>query len=87
MSLVRQGRRVSSIIGHREGLLSDKRLFLFRLPRRLVEAATTAIRFEPDSTAYYERLRSQGKLHKVPLVAVMRKLISLLTTLLRGNRL
>ena len=44
-------------------------------------------RFEPASKASYERLRAQGKPHKVVLVAVMRKLVSLLTALLRQDRL
>ena len=49
--------------------------------------ATSAIRFEPASKALYERVRAQGKPHKVALVAVMRKLVSLLTVLLRQDHL
>ena len=57
-------------------------------PRHLLfMAATSAIRYEPASKACYERLRSRGKPHKVALVAVMRKLVSVLTTLLREDRL
>ena len=46
-------------------------------------AAISAIRFEPESKAFDERLRSRGEPHKVVLVAVMRKLVSVLTALLR----
>lgn len=57
-------------------------------PRHLLFlAAISAIRFEPESKAFYERLRSRGKPHKVVLVAVMRKLVSVLTALLREDRL
>ena len=50
-------------------------------------AATAAIRCEPASKACYERLLTQGKPHKVALVAVMHKLVSVLTALLREDRL
>ena len=57
-------------------------------PRHLLYmAATAAIRCEPASKACYERLLTQGKPHKVALVAVMRKLVSVLTGLLREDRL
>ena len=49
-------------------------------------AATTAIRWNPDLKAFYERLRADGKLHKVALVAVMRKMVGLLNALLRDDR-
>ena len=56
-------------------------------PRRaLYMAATTAIRWNPDLKAFYERLRADGKLHKVALVAVMRKMVGLLNALLRDDR-
>ena len=53
----------------------------------LYMAALTAIRCEPASKAFYERLTARGKPHKVVLIAVMRKLVGLLDTLLRENRL
>ena len=57
-------------------------------PRHLLYmAAMSAIRWEPASQATYQRLILRGKPHKVALVAVMRKLVCLLTTLLRDNRL
>ena len=52
----------------------------------LYMAATTAIRFNADMAALYERLTARGKKHKVALVAVMRKLIILANVLLRHGR-
>ncbi len=53
----------------------------------LYMAATSAIRWNPDSQACHDRLTQRGKPHKVALVAVMRKLAGLLDTLLREDRL
>ena len=58
-----------------------------QLRHLLFMAAISAIRFEPESKAFYERLRSRGKPHKVVLVAVMGKPVSVLTALLREDRL
>ncbi len=56
-------------------------------PRSLLYmAATTAIRFNPEMQAFFERLRASGKQHKVAMVAVMRKLITLANALLRADR-
>ncbi len=54
---------------------------------RLSMAATSAIRCNPQMQACYERLTGKGKPHKVALVAVMHKLLALLGTLLRDDRL
>lgn len=57
-------------------------------PRALLfMAATTAIRCDPAWGAYHARLVARGKSHKVALVAVMRRLVTLLTALLREDRL
>ena len=57
------------------------------LPRNLLYmAATSAIRCDPATQACYQRLCLQGKDHKVAVVAIMRKLVALLTALLRDNR-
>ena len=57
-------------------------------PRTLLfMAATTAIRCDPACKAYYVRLVARGKSHKVAVVAVMRRLVTLLTALLRQDRL
>ncbi|MCY4533973.1 MAG: transposase [Bryobacterales bacterium] len=57
-------------------------------PRHLLYmTALAAIRWNPGSKACYERLTARGKPPKVALVAVMRKLASLLNTLLREDRM
>ena len=57
-------------------------------PRHLLYmAALSAIRCEPSSQLCYQRLTANGKPHKVALVAVMRRLVGLLDTLLREDRL
>ena len=56
-------------------------------PRSLLYmAATSAIRCNPQMQAFFERLRASGKQHKVAMVAVMRKLITLVNALLRADR-
>ena len=52
----------------------------------LYMAAMSAIRWNPEMKALYERLTAGGKKHKVALVAVMRKLIVLVNVLLRDGR-
>ncbi len=49
--------------------------------------ALVAIRFDPPLKAKYRALRKAGKPAKVPIVAVMRRLIVLANALLRDNRI
>ena len=57
-------------------------------PRHLLYmAALSAIRYEPACQACYQRLTAKGKPHKVALVAIMRRLVGLLDTLLGEDRL
>jgi transposase len=51
----------------------------------LFMAAFSASRCNPLLRAFYQRLRAAGKPHKVALVAVMRKLLVYLNTLLKPN--
>lgn len=51
--------------------------------RALYMAALSAIRFNPELKGFYRRLRRRGKLGKVALVAVMRKLLLQLHALAR----
>ena len=46
-----------------------------KVRRALYMAALSAIRFNPELRGFYRRLRRRGKLGKVALVAVMRKLL------------
>lgn len=57
------------------------------LRQLLYMTAVAAIRWNSDSRACYQRLITSGKPPKVALVAVMRKLASLLNILLREDRL
>ena len=58
-----------------------------RHPRNLLYmAALVASRCHPACKALYDRLVAKGRKPKVALVAVMRKLVTLLDALLRGNR-
>jgi len=70
----RQGRRV--ICGGR----ADVRRVLYL-------AAVSAARFNPGLKVFYDRLRAAGKLAKVALIAVARKLLILANTLVRENRM
>jgi transposase len=54
--------------------------------RVLYMAALSASRSNPILRAVYQRLRAKGKAHKVALVAVMRKLLIHLNSLLKGPR-
>ncbi len=49
-------------------------------------AALSAVQHNPDLSRVHGRLRERGKLGKVPLTAVMRKLIVLANTLLKEDR-
>jgi len=55
--------------------------------RTLYMATLVATRFNPRIKAYYQRLLAKGKLKKVALTAAMRKLITILNTLVRTNQL
>jgi len=59
-----------------------------KIPKKvLYMAAVVASRHNPDLKLFYERLVKSGKPKKVALVAVMRKLICLVNTLLAEDRL
>lgn len=52
----------------------------------LFMAALTAVRWNPAIRAFYQRLVAAGKPKKVALVACMRKLLTILNTMVRNNR-
>jgi transposase len=52
----------------------------------LYMAALSAIRFNPVLKEFYKRLRSAGKLKKVAIVAVMRKLLVTLNAIVRDRK-
>ena len=56
--------------------------------RRVLYMATlVATRFNTRIKAFYQRLLKQGKLKKVALTAAMRKLLTILNTLIKTNQL
>lgn len=57
-----------------------------RLRQASYMAAVSAVRYNPPLRAFYERLLARGKRKKVALVAVARKLLVLMVTLLRTGR-
>lgn len=54
-----------------------------RIRKHLYMSALVAARYNPVLSAYYKRLRAAGKVPKVALIAVARKLLSYLNNLLR----
>jgi transposase len=58
-----------------------------RVRRALYLAALSAVRFNADMRAFYQRLRAVGKAAKAALIAVARKLVILANTLINGDRL
>jgi len=52
----------------------------------LYMASVSAVRWNCDLKAFYERLRRAGKPFKVAITAVMRKLLILANTLLKEGR-
>jgi transposase len=56
-----------------------------RAPVRTVLSMGTlvATRFHPQSKAFYQRLRTAGKIKKVALTACMRKLVTMLNAMLK----
>jgi transposase len=51
----------------------------------LYEAVLTTVRCEPTFTAHYRQLRARGKTHKQAMVACMRRLVGILTAMVRDG--
>jgi transposase len=56
-----------------------------RIRTLLYMAATSAIRSNPIIRAFYQRLTSKGKPHKVAIVACMRKMLTILNAMVRES--
>lgn len=52
----------------------------------LYMATLSAVRFNPVIKAFYNKLRSAGKVHKVAMTAAMRKLLVILNAMIRDNQ-
>ncbi len=57
------------------------------VPSTLYMATLVATRFNPTIKAFYQRLLAKGKLMKVALTAAMRKLITILNTMVHTDQL
>lgn len=57
-----------------------------RVRNALFMAALTAIRFNPVIKPFYKNLTARGKPHKVALVACMRKMLTILNTMVRTQQ-
>lgn len=53
------------------------------LRRMLYMSALSSVRFNPDIKVFYERLRASGKPAKVAFIAVLRKLLSVINSVMR----
>ena len=58
----------------------------FEIRRTLYMATLTASQYNPTIKAFYERLRSAGKLPKVALIACIRKLLTMLNAMAKSNK-
>jgi len=76
-------------IAHNSGKSSGKRFVQLRrktLRNVLYQAAMVATQHNPDMKNFTERLKKNGKPHKLVITAVARKLIVLANTIIRQNR-
>ena len=89
-----KGKQVGSLTGvvpraRDSGMVRGKRtIFGGRAEVRtaLSMAALPAIRFNPVLRAFYRRLRAAGKAAKVALIAVARKLLTILNAMIRDMK-
>jgi transposase len=58
----------------------------FQLRRAFYMATLVAARRNPVMKAFYERLKKAGKLPKVPLIATMRKLLTVVNAMVRDGK-
>lgn len=86
-------RAIAALVGlapfnHDSGVMRGRRSIYggrSRVRSVLYMAATTAIRCNPGIRAFYERLKSRGKPHKVAMVACMRKMLTILNAMVRQS--
>lgn len=56
------------------------------LRKMLYMPALVAIKYNPVMRAFYEKLQAKGKLKKVAICAVMRKLVHIIYGVLKSNK-
>jgi transposase len=87
-------REIAALVGvapypRESGQLRGRRMIVagrFELRRILYMATLTATRFNPVIAVFYKRLIAAGKLHKVAMVACMRKFLTILNAMVRSSR-
>ncbi len=72
--------------GKRTGRLHSPQRYSRRLRRVMYMSALTAIRYDPESKAYYQRKRDQGKRPTQAIIRLARRRTNVLYALLRDNR-
>lgn len=72
--------------GKRTGRLHAPMRYHRPLRRAMYLSALTAIRCDPDSRAYYQRKRAEGKRHVQAIICLARRRTNVLWALLRDNR-
>src|SRR4029453_8063977 len=72
--------------GKRTGRLQSPPRYSRRLRRVMYMSALTAIRYDPQSKAYYQRKRDQGKRPTQAIIRLARRRTNVLYALLRDNR-
>lgn len=77
--------RQSGMVGHHQSWAISKQ-GNSRVRRSLYLVALTAVRHFPPARAIYDRLRARGKLKKVAIVAVMRKLLTALWVMIARDQ-
>ncbi|ADG79422.1 Transposase IS111A/IS1328/IS1533 OS=Tsukamurella paurometabola (strain ATCC 8368 / DSM 20162 / CCUG 35730 / CIP 100753 / JCM 10117 / KCTC 9821 / NBRC 16120 /NCIMB 702349 / NCTC 13040) OX=521096 GN=Tpau_2824 PE=4 SV=1 [Tsukamurella paurometabola] len=77
---------VSKDSGKRTGRLCTPKRYHRGLRRVMYMSAVTATRCDPESRAYYQRKRSQGKKHIPATICLARKRVNVLYALIRDNR-
>jgi len=77
---------VSRDSGKRTGRLHTPKRYSRRLRRAMYMSALTAIRCDPDSKAYYQRKRDEGKRPIPATICLARRRTNVLYALIRDNR-
>jgi transposase len=72
--------------GKRTGRLHTPQRYSRRLRRVMYMSALTAVRYDPDSKAYYQRKRDEGKRPTQAVIRLARRRTNVLYALLRDNR-
>ncbi|GAA4032504.1 MULTISPECIES: IS110 family transposase [Streptomyces] len=73
--------------GKRNGNLHRPRHYHRGLQRVFYMSALTSVRYDPNSRAFYDRKRAEGKRHTQAVIALARRRVNVLWALIRDGRL